>query len=285
MSSQLSAQAMTAQTAITRMSISRWSILPWQRGSSTTPRCRTRLSMDMILSSPARGHGIIHQARASDRNFMRLPCFGGVVPYSFVATKAITDPLVEPDLAAPAGWSDDLGRRMQDAVLFGFSAFSLEDARRTGVRLLEHGPARVKPVRETGGLGQTIVADAAALEQALAFVDPAEVSRDGVVIEENLTEVTTYSVGQVRVADLEATYYGMQRLTPDHRGAAVFGGSDLVIARGGFEALLALDLSEAARRAIAQARTYDAVAAESFPGMILSRRNYDAARGLDAHGR
>src|SRR5215207_7502597 len=73
MSSQLSAQAMTAQTAITRMSISRWSMLPWQRGSSTTPRCRTRLSMDMILSSPARGHVIIHQARASDRYFMREP--------------------------------------------------------------------------------------------------------------------------------------------------------------------------------------------------------------------
>src|SRR5215208_282006 len=73
MSSQLSAQAITAQTAITRMSIRRCSILPWQRGSSTPPRCRTRLSMDMILSSPARGHVIIHQARASDRNFMRLP--------------------------------------------------------------------------------------------------------------------------------------------------------------------------------------------------------------------
>ncbi len=29
--------------------------------------------MDMILSSPARGHGNIHQARASDRNFMREP--------------------------------------------------------------------------------------------------------------------------------------------------------------------------------------------------------------------
>ena len=27
----------------------------------------------MILSSPARGHVIIHQAQASDRNFMRLP--------------------------------------------------------------------------------------------------------------------------------------------------------------------------------------------------------------------
>src|SRR5215204_5259167 len=74
MSSQLSAQAITAQTAITRISIRRCSILPWQRGSPTTLRCRTRPSMDMILSSPARGHVIIHQARASDRNFMRLPC-------------------------------------------------------------------------------------------------------------------------------------------------------------------------------------------------------------------
>src|SRR3982751_6710298 len=73
MSSQLSAQAITAQTAITRISIRRCSILPRQRGSSTTLKCRTRLSMDMILSSPARGHVIIHQARASDRNFMREP--------------------------------------------------------------------------------------------------------------------------------------------------------------------------------------------------------------------
>src|SRR3954462_3224427 len=74
MSSQLSAQAIPAQTAITRMSIRWCSILPWQRGSSTPPRCRTRLSMDMILSSQPRGHVIIHQARARDRNFMRLPC-------------------------------------------------------------------------------------------------------------------------------------------------------------------------------------------------------------------
>src|SRR5215204_1458384 len=74
MSSQLSAQAITAQTAMTRISIRRCSTLPWQRGSPTALRCRTRLSMDMILFSPGRGHVIIHQARASDKNFMRLPC-------------------------------------------------------------------------------------------------------------------------------------------------------------------------------------------------------------------
>jgi Protein of unknown function (DUF3182) len=211
--------------------------------------------------------------------------FGGVVPYRFAATKAITHPLVEADAPAPAGWPHGLAERLQGVVLSGFSAFSLDDARRAGARLFDRGPARIKPVRETGGLGQTVAADPAALERALAALDPAEVARDGVVLEQNLTAVTTYSVGQVRVADLVATYYGTQRLTRDHSGASVYGGSDLVVVRGGFEALLALDLTEGARLAVAQARAYDAAAAEVFPGIILSRRNYDIAQGFDPQGR
>jgi hypothetical protein len=207
--------------------------------------------------------------------------FGGVVPYAFVATKAITHPLVDPRATAPPGWSSSLAKRLEGAVLSGISAFSLDDARRAGVRLLKRGPARLKPVRETGGFGQTVIEDAAALERALAALDSAEVSRDGVVLEENLSEVTTFSVGHVRVADLVATYYGTQRLTRDHSGAAVYGGSDLVIVRGGFDALLALDLPMAARRAIGQARAYDTAARGAFPGMILSRRNYDVAQGFD----
>src|SRR3982750_1413767 len=150
-----------------------------------------------------------------------------------------------------------------------------------GARLPRRGPPRRKPVRETGGFGQTVIEDAAALERALAALDSAEVSRDGVVLEENLSEVTTFSVGHVRVADLVATYYGTQRLTRDHSGAAVYGGSDLVIVRGGFDALLALDLPMAARRAIGQARAYDTAARGAFPGMILSRCNYDVAQGYD----
>src|ERR687894_3208687 len=50
MSSQLSAQAMTAQTAITRMSVRRCSTLPRQRGSSTAPKCPTSRSMAMLCS-------------------------------------------------------------------------------------------------------------------------------------------------------------------------------------------------------------------------------------------
>jgi hypothetical protein len=210
--------------------------------------------------------------------------FGGVAPYGFVATKAITHSLVEANASAPAGWSHEFGRRVQDAVLLGFTVFTPEDARHAGAHLLERGPARTKPVGASAGRDQTIVSDAAELEAVLDGIEPAELSSSGLVLEENLTDVVTYSVGQVRVAELVATYHGVQRLTTDNRGEAVYGGSDLVVARGEFDALLRLDLSEETRLAVSQACVYDAAAVELYPGLFVSRRNYDVSAGLDAQG-
>lgn len=211
--------------------------------------------------------------------------FGGVVPYPFVATKAITHPLVAPDARAPAGWSAELRRRLGDAVLPGFCAFAPADARRAGAQLLERGPVRIKPVRATGGRAQIVVSDANELDRALADTDAGDLSEHGLVLEANLAGVTTHSVGQVRVAGLVASYWGTQRLTPDNTGASVYGGSDLLVARGGFEALLALDLAAEARLAVAQARAYDEAATECFPAMFASRRNYDVIQGNDPAGR
>jgi hypothetical protein len=211
--------------------------------------------------------------------------FGGVVPHAFVATKAITHPLAAPDAEAPAGWSHEFARRVRDVVLAGYTAFSREDARRAGMRLLERGPVRLKPVRATGGRGQAVVARVAELEAALEAMDVGELPSNGLVLEEDLAAVTTYSIGQVRVADMVATYHGTQRLTRDNRGASVYGGSDLVVVRGGFEALLGLALPDAARRAAMQACAYDEAAMACFPGSFLSRRNYDIAQGVDAAGR
>ncbi len=211
--------------------------------------------------------------------------FGGVVPQAFVATKAITHPLVSPDATASPGWSPGFGHRVRGAVLSGFTAFAPADARRAGKLLLERGPVRVKPVRATGGRGQVVVSDMATLEAALGRVEAVTFSDDGLVLEENLAAVTTYSVGQVRVAELVATYCGTQRLTPDNSGVAVYGGSELFVARGGFEALVELGLPEEARLAVSQAQVYDAAAVECFAGMFASRRNYDVAQGSDATGR
>ncbi len=113
--------------------------------------------------------------------------FGGVVPFPFVATKALTHQLIGPDARAPAGWSRAFGRRVRGAVHAGRSAFSIADARRAGLRLLGKGPVRLKPVRATGGRGQVVVRAEAELEAALRATEPAEVEGHGLVFEEHLT--------------------------------------------------------------------------------------------------
>jgi hypothetical protein len=211
--------------------------------------------------------------------------FGGVVPYAFAATKVITHPVVEPGACAPPHWSHVFSRRIAEIVHTGFSVFTPEDARCAGFRLLESRPVRLKPARAASGRAQAVVSTRSELETALRAMDPMELSRWGLVIEENLSEVTTYSVGQVRVADLVESYYGTQRLTRDNVGALVYGGSDLVVARGEFQTLLGLDLRADVRLAVLQAQAYDAAAMDCFAGMFASRRNYDVARGVDTEGR
>jgi hypothetical protein len=209
--------------------------------------------------------------------------FGGVVPHPFVATKVITHPLIEPTALAPEDWSDRFPLQVRSSVLDGYSVFTAEQAYAAGELLLEDGPVRLKPVHATAGRGQRVIQSLTELAKALAGIDAAELTGAGLVLEENLTAVATYSVGQVRVADLTATYYGSQRLTTDNAGDEVYGGSDLVVVRGDFDALGQLSLPENIRTAVEQARTYDA-ATSVFPGLFASRRNYDVAQGTNARG-
>jgi hypothetical protein len=216
--------------------------------------------------------------------FSEKEFFGGVVPYPFVATKAITHPLVYSDAFAPPGWSHTFADQVKDVTLFGHAAFTLDDAHRAGMLVLGHGPARVKPARGVGGRGQEVVSTADELDAVLTKMDQTEVTNHGVVIEQNLDRVTTFSVGEVRVSDLIVTYYGKQRLTKDSRKSDVYGGSDLVVVRGDYDELLKIAPTADLRLAISQARTYDA-AAEAFPGFMASRRNYDVAQGLNTDAR
>jgi hypothetical protein len=210
--------------------------------------------------------------------------FGGLVPFAFVATKVLTHPLPEPHSAAPPGWSSAFAGMAGDAVLPGYSAFGIDDARRAALKLLRTGPLRIKEPGGTGGLGQHVIADATQLEAALEALDSRKLSHEGVVIEQNLSNVATFSVGQVRVGALLATYYGIQNLTRNHAGEEVYGGSDLVVVRGDFDALLDHDIDSNLCNAIAQARRYHAAAVACYPGMFASRCNYDIARGKDAQG-
>ncbi|HEY4542196.1 MAG TPA: DUF3182 family protein [Noviherbaspirillum sp.] len=211
--------------------------------------------------------------------------FGGVVPHPFVATKTITHGLLAPEAQAPTGWSRDFAEAVREVTLPGYSAFALDDALAAGRRLLERGPVRAKLALGVGGLGQAVAQDAAQLERVLREFDADAGLHEGVVLESNLEQVATLSAGRVRLGELVVTYYGQQRLTRDNRGAEVYGGSDLVLVRGDFDALLALDLDPPVRQALEQASIYHAAALRCYPGLFASRCNYDIAQGRDAAGR
>lgn len=210
--------------------------------------------------------------------------FGGVVPEAFVATKAITHCLVREDAAAPASWSRTFGRQVQASVLAGYTAFTLDDIRLAARQLLADGPLRIKPVLASAGRGQVRIEDLATLEAHIAALDPGELARFGLVLEQHLEEVVTISVGQVRIAGQVLSYYGTQRLTRDNAGEPVYGGSDLWVVPGDFASLLRLDLPDDMRLAIGQAQHFDAAASACYPTFFASRRNYDVALGTDARG-
>ncbi|MEJ8853131.1 DUF3182 family protein [Variovorax robiniae] len=211
--------------------------------------------------------------------------FGGVVPHAFVGTKVITHPLVFESAARPLGWNPAFADRVAGSVLRGYSAFSHDEALIAGKRLLDHGDARVKPACATGGRGQTVVRNVAALEHCVGQMSEDELRTHGVVIEENLSEpVITLSVGQIVVGGLRASYHGVQRMTRNNHGHMVYGGSDLTLVRGDFDALLALDLAPNVRLGIEQSRDYHQAAEDCFPGFFASRINYDVAQGLSPSG-
>ncbi len=211
--------------------------------------------------------------------------FGGVVPHAFVATKAISHPLIGPDAVRPVGWSARIAVEIADAVLPGFSCFSIDEARGAGRALLDIGRVRLKSVTATGGRGQQVVDDVHALERCLDAMDEREIATHGLVLETNLEQPDTYSVGQLLVAQRIVSYCGKQRTTRDNAGAEVYGGSDLLLVRGDLDTLLAVvDPPPPLRRAIEQARCYHRAVIDCYPGFFASRVNYDVAQGLDGRG-
>ncbi|MCL1634771.1 DUF3182 family protein [Luteimonas sp. SX5] len=211
--------------------------------------------------------------------------FGGVVPYAFLANKIISHPLPAADAAAPRGWSPMLAQRLGGAVLPGFSAFDAGEARHAGRRLLALGQVRIKAALGVGGAGQAVAGDPQALDAALDAIDPDELREHGVVVELDLPESRTYSVGALRLSGMPFAYYGTQLSVQDRDGQEVYGGTELVVLRGGFAELARLPLDGATHAAIECAAGYDRAISEEFPAFFASRRNYDVIAGSDSRGR
>lgn len=210
--------------------------------------------------------------------------WGGYVDHDFICTKAISHSLLGPEAKAPEGWSALFCERVRPVVLDGLSVFAVEDARPAATRLLYSGPLRLKPVHACAGRGQEVIHSLDEFDAVLARPDAAELFNQGVVLEQDLHDVITHSVGQSFIGEHVFSYCGEQYLTKDGQGEDVYGGSNLLVVPGGYENLLTLDLPGDVREAIEQAQVFDSAADEAYPGFYASRRNYDIAQGLDSNG-
>jgi hypothetical protein len=210
--------------------------------------------------------------------------FGGVVPYPFVATKVVAHRLPPGAREKPTGWPDGLVDRIGHLVLPGYSAFARDDAHAAAAVLWKDGTVRLKRPSGIGGSGQAVIADANELDAQLDDIGDDTLRTEGIVLERDLRDIATYSVGWLRIRAHEASYYGVQHLTRNNHGHEVYGGSDLVVVRGGFDALERLDMPEDARMSIRLAREFDAAIHDAFPDFFASRRNYDVACGTNDQG-
>jgi hypothetical protein len=209
--------------------------------------------------------------------------FGGVVPWRFAMTKAITHELVDGMAKRPKEWSTGFGRTVSAAVLPGYTVFSRHDAVRAAQRLLRLGPARLKPPLSSRGQDQHVGRTVADVERLLGRYRTPDLEECGLVLEADLRDIVTLSVGRTEIDEIMVAYYGTQRTAIDNAGQSVYGGSELTVVRGGWEALEALELPRALALATVQARTYDAAMAD-YPGFFASRRNYDIGQGVDSSG-
>ncbi|MGC6372975.1 DUF3182 family protein [Pseudomonas sp. K2I15] len=210
--------------------------------------------------------------------------WGGYVDHDFICTKAISHGLLNKAAVAPEGWSPLFSERIRNVVLDGLSVHALEDARPAATHLLYTGPIRLKPVHACAGRGQEVIRSLDEFDAILARPDAAQLFTEGVVLEQDLHDVVTHSVGQSFIGEHVISYCGDQYLTQDGQGEEVYGGSNLLVVQGYYEDLLKLDLPDDVRLAIQQAQAFDNAADEAYPGFYASRRNYDIAQGLDSDG-
>ena len=212
--------------------------------------------------------------------------FGGVVPHPFVATKAITHPLVDADALAPSGWSPD---SRPACAKWCCRLFRLH---RAGCTARGRTPARARVrcasrrPRGVGGGGQAVVSTRRSWRPVSASLDTEALSRQGIVLERESrgSDDTQRRPGRSRRRDGELL--GTQRADSATSGRGCLWRIALVRRARRLRRAAALDLAGGgAHRDRAGAGATTRAALMFFPGMFASRCNYDIAQGLDDEGR
>lgn len=209
--------------------------------------------------------------------------FGGVVEVRPHRDKAILHPKVH-DSDQKSNWhSSQFARLVSSAVLPGFSTFSISDAERAFHELAGQGyGVRCKDPTRDGSGGQWEIRDSNHLGEILRWLPAGQIREHGIVLEPNLIDPQTFSVGQIYLNGNFYSYFGQQETTTSPKGNPTYGGTTLTMVRGDFSKLSQIVPSPELRLAVQQACTvYDAY---SIYNPIVSRANFDVIQGQTANG-
>ncbi|MBW4787571.1 DUF3182 family protein [Alcaligenes faecalis] len=212
--------------------------------------------------------------------------YGGVVPYDFLALKTVAHPLPQDDMDRPQGWNNELGLALRHTVLPGYSVFSRNDALRTMSLLDEAGQTGIRAKLASGnaGKGQKVIYSRQELEELLNLPQWQSELEHGLVLEENLLDGETFSIGQTQVGEHLFSYIGQQRQTSNCQQESVYGGTSLLMVRGGFLQLLKLSGMKRIAHLVEMTMSYEKNISQAFPQLYASRRNYDLIVGKNARG-
>jgi hypothetical protein len=210
--------------------------------------------------------------------------FGGIVPYPYMKSKSVSHDVVLGAAGRPDGWCPEFAADVAHVVLPGISVFHRNDAAKAASLMFRRGRhLRGKRTPVSGGAGQSRLSSIREAVDAIGNIDEAELRQSGYVLELNLLEEVTRSVGRVEIGDVTVSYHGIQHSARDVDGKIHYGGSDLYVVRGGFQELLRHVSVPHIELAIRQAQVFDKSARERL-GVLASRRNYDVLQGYDGSG-
>lgn len=259
------------------------------RSNSSVP-VNIKAVADRIDSHLGRGTGkvyfvpfaAVHSDLALDRGISGIgDLYGGIVRHLEHADKAILHALPSHDAQYPSWYSPRFAQHVQAVALPGYTAFTIEDAVRAYRLMRSDGfTVRLKDPANTGGLGQHFIGAEVELAGILAQYE-AKLAKTGIVLEADLHEPVTITIGYVNIDGVIYTWHG-RPYDVSHDGMTRFGGNELTVVRGGLDVLRKYAEDSHDQLAVEQAkRVFDAY---SLLGTTISRATLDIVQGMSCGG-
>ncbi|MEN9328743.1 MAG: hypothetical protein RI947_1551 [Candidatus Parcubacteria bacterium] len=204
--------------------------------------------------------------------------------------KAVLHPSVSSRI--PPYYSTEFADRVSGFVLPGLTAFSKDDMLSAYINLQrEHPiPYRLKLPDQSDGHGQFIIASEEDLKQYLESMSSKEIALKGLVLEPQLQDPQTISVGYCVLGEDAYSFVSFQKNDTGEDGRMRYAGAEVMVVRDGMDELSqVVDHLDSSGHSVTHVD--EAIQASigfhqalSLYNPVSSRLSFDHVRGLDGTG-